>query len=133
MKTTNTFSTDISGKDNVKKENITPFLKFTSFLFPGYVVVAMVIVINCAIGGFSWADLVWYFFNCNCPITANCPITLSDYNFTEWLVKNKAADARKISIKRWMKINICLQLGFQKWLHLFPFSYGATPQLQHNV
>ena len=35
LKTTNTFSTDISGKGNVKKENITPFLKFTSFLFPG--------------------------------------------------------------------------------------------------
>ena len=29
----------------------------------------------------------------NCPITANCLITLSDYNCTEWLVKNKAANA----------------------------------------
>ena len=28
-----------------------------------------------------------------CPITANCPITLSDFNFTEWLVKNEAANA----------------------------------------
>ena len=26
-------------------------------------------------------------------ITANCPITLSNYNSTEWLVKNKAANA----------------------------------------
>ena len=29
----------------------------------------------------------------NCPITANCLITLSNYNYTEWLVKHKAADA----------------------------------------
>ena len=28
-----------------------------------------------------------------CPITANCPITLSNYNSAEWLVKNKAANA----------------------------------------
>ena len=28
-----------------------------------------------------------------CPITANCPIKLSDYTCTEWLVKYKAADA----------------------------------------
>ena len=29
----------------------------------------------------------------NCPITANRPITLSDYSCTEWLVTNKAANA----------------------------------------
>ena len=29
----------------------------------------------------------------NCPITANCPITLSDFNCTEWLVQNEAAKA----------------------------------------
>ena len=29
----------------------------------------------------------------NCPITANCPITLSDYSCAEWLVTNKAANA----------------------------------------
>ena len=28
-----------------------------------------------------------------CPITVNCPITLFDYSSTEWLVKNKAANA----------------------------------------
>ena len=28
-----------------------------------------------------------------CPITTNCPITLSDCNCTEWLVKNEAANA----------------------------------------
>ena len=27
------------------------------------------------------------------PITANCPITLSTYNCTEWLVKYKEANA----------------------------------------
>ena len=43
---------------------------------PVIVVVAMVIVIDSVIGGFSWVD-----FGCFiCPITANCPITLSDYN-----------------------------------------------------
>ena len=31
--------------------------------------------------------------DCRCPITANCPLTLSDYNCTDWLVKNKAASA----------------------------------------
>ena len=29
----------------------------------------------------------------NCPITASCLIILSNYNYTEWLVKHKAADA----------------------------------------
>ena len=29
----------------------------------------------------------------NCPITANCPITLSDYNCKKRLVKNEAANA----------------------------------------
>ena len=31
------------------------------------------------------------------------------------------------------KINFCLYLEFKKWLHVFTVSYGATPQLQHNV
>jgi len=26
--------------------------------------------------------------SCNCPITANCPITLSEYNFAEKLEQN---------------------------------------------
>ena len=30
---------------------------------------------------------------CNCPITANCLITLSDYNRIQRLVKNKAVNA----------------------------------------
>ena len=79
----------------------------------------MVIVINSVIGGFGWVELVWLATstvrlqvsdysqlsdyrcpitaNCpitaKCPITVNCPITLFDYSSTEWLVKNKAANA----------------------------------------
>ena len=41
----------------------------------------MVIVINSVIGGLSWVDLLWL-----------AAITLSDYNCTEWLVENEAAD-----------------------------------------
>ena len=29
----------------------------------------------------------------NCPITANCQVTLRSYNCTDWLVKNEAANA----------------------------------------
>ena len=38
-------------------------------------------------------DWLLQLFDYRCPITVNCPITLSDYNCTEWLVKNEAADA----------------------------------------
>ena len=30
---------------------------------------------------------------CNCPITANCPITLSDYSFADYLMQNTAVYA----------------------------------------
>ena len=40
-----------------------------------------------------------------CPITANCPITLSDFNFTEWLVKNEAANA-PIGIEEFVMVMI---------------------------
>ena len=57
----------------------------------------MVIVINSMIGEFSWVDFIWschmILSDHSCPITANCPIKLSDYTCTEWLVKYKAADA----------------------------------------
>ena len=73
----------------------------------------MVIVIKSVIGGFGWVELVWLAtstvrlqvsdysqlsdYRCpitaKCPITVNCPITLFDYSSTEWLVKNKAANA----------------------------------------
>ena len=51
------------------------------------VVIAMVLVVNSVIGGFSWVDLVWLavltvriqVFDYN-----NWLITLSDYNCTEW-------------------------------------------------
>ena len=41
----------------------------------------MVIVINSVIGGFSWMEIVW--------LAAS---TVQNYNCTEWLVKNEAAD-----------------------------------------
>ena len=59
-------------------------------------VFAIVIVINFVIGGFCWVGLVnWLrqLSDYRCPITANRLITLSDYNCTEWLVKNEAANA----------------------------------------
>ena len=31
--------------------------------------------------------------SCNCPITANCPITLSHYNFADKLEQNTAVYA----------------------------------------
>ena len=31
------------------------------------------------------------------------------------------------------KMNFCLKVEFKKWLQVFTVSYGATPQLQHNV
>ena len=52
----------------------------------------MVIVINTVIGGFSWTDSVWLTAS-----TAGLHVSdysqLSDYNYTEWLMKNKAANA----------------------------------------
>ena len=52
----------------------------------------MVIVINSVIGGFRWMDLVWL-----AASTVRWQVSdysqLSDYNWTERLVKNEAADA----------------------------------------
>ena len=31
------------------------------------------------------------------------------------------------------KMNFCLKVEFKKWLQAFTVSYGASPQLQHNV
>ena len=31
--------------------------------------------------------------SCNFPITANCPVILSDYNFADWLEQNTAVYA----------------------------------------
>ena len=55
---TKTFKTSISDRDFVLSKKIPPFWKFPVF-FSGWVVVAMVIVINAVIGGFSWVDLLW--------------------------------------------------------------------------
>ena len=61
----------------------------------------MVIVINSVIGEFRWVDFIWLAASTvrsqvsdyGRQITANCPITRSNYTCTEWLVKYKAADA----------------------------------------
>ena len=52
----------------------------------------MDIVMNSVIGRFSWVNLV-----CLVASTVRLQVSdysqLSDYNFTEWLVRNKAANA----------------------------------------
>ena len=45
-------------------------------------------MMNVVIGGFSGEDL-----KCNCPITANFPIILSDYNFVDQLEQRTAVYA----------------------------------------
>jgi len=53
----------------------------------------LVIVINVVIGEFSWEHLKRLAHvtpNYRCPITANCLITLSDYNLTDLLEHNTA-------------------------------------------
>ena len=61
-------------------------------------VVALVIVINSVIGGFSWVDLVWLAASTvwlqvfDYSQLSNYTV-LSDYNCAEWLVEYKAADA----------------------------------------
>ena len=61
-------------------------LEISQFFFSEQVVVVMVIVINSVIGGFSrvtqydWLLQLSYY---RCLITAQCLITLSDYNDTE--------------------------------------------------
>ena len=47
----------------------------------------MVIVINSVIGGFSLMDLVWL-------AASIVPLQVFEYNCTEWLVKNEAANAQ---------------------------------------
>ena len=52
----------------------------------------MVIVINSVIGGFCWVDLVWLAASIVWLQVSNYR-QLSNYNCTEWLVKNEAANA----------------------------------------
>ena len=52
----------------------------------------MVIVINSVIGGFIWVDLVWLAAS-TVLLQVSDYSQLFDYNCTEWLVKNEAADA----------------------------------------
>ena len=52
----------------------------------------MVIVINSVIGGFSWMDLVWFAAR-NDQLQVSNYSQLSDYNYMELIVKNKAPNA----------------------------------------
>ena len=52
-------------------------------------VVAIVIVINSVIGGYSLVDLVWL---ATSTVWLQDYSQLSDYSSTEWLVKNEAAN-----------------------------------------
>ena len=52
----------------------------------------MVNLINSVIGGFSLVDLVWLAAS-TFQLQVSDYSHLSDYNCTEWLVKNEAADA----------------------------------------
>ena len=68
-----------------KIKKVSPFWKFLCFLFLGWVVVAMVIVIISAIGKFwlgGLGSMIGYF---NCPITVNCPITTLQND--KWIIK----------------------------------------------
>ena len=67
-------------------------------------VFAFVIVINSVIGGFSWVDLVWL-------ATSTVKLQVSDYNCTEWLVKNKAANA-PIRIEEFVMVMIIKEIDF---------------------
>ena len=52
----------------------------------------MVIAINSVTGGFSWVDLVWLAAS-TFRLQVSDYSQQSDYNFTKWLVKYRAADA----------------------------------------
>ena len=62
--------------------------------------------------------------------TANCPITLSDYNCTEWLVKYKAADTPITFEEIVMVIIIISLMGSQ--MHSYHPSGAAFP-VHHKV
>ena len=61
--------------------------------------------------------------------TANCPITLSDYNCTEWLVKYKAADA-PITFEEIVMVIIISLMGLE--IHSYHPSVAAFP-VHHKV
>ena len=51
----------------------------------------MVIVFNSVIGGFGWVAFVW--LTTTVLLQVSDYSQLSDYSSTEWLMKNKAANA----------------------------------------
>ena len=76
----------------------------------------MVIVINSVIGRFDWKDHDWLLqlSDYRCPITANCQITLSNNNYTDWLVKIKAANV-PITFEETVMVMINPEIG----VHIF--------------
>ena len=71
-KMTNTFVGDNISVRALSQVRVPPFWKLPSFV--GLVVVAMVIVINSGIGGFSWVDQVWL-IRLQPIVCLHCPIT----------------------------------------------------------
>ena len=74
-----TLRTNISGRDNVRSKKIYLFWKFLSFSM----VVAMIIVINSAIGGFGWVDLLWLAAS-TVRLQVSDYSQLPDYNCPKW-------------------------------------------------
>ena len=68
----------------------------------------------------SGLSIIGYF---NRPVTANCLVTLSDYSSTEWLVKNKAANA-PITFEEIVMVMINI-------INLYPAN--ATPQFLQKL
>ena len=86
-----TSRTNISGTDNVWSKK---FLHFENSLFCFQDKWLLLWLLWSILGLMDLAEWtsVW-FSDQRCPITTNCPITLSYHNCTEWLVENKAANA----------------------------------------
>ena len=78
-----------------------------AWFFIELVVVAMVIVINSVIGGFSWVDLVWLAASA-VQLQVSDYSQLSDYNCKEWSVKNEAP----ITIEEFVMIMIIKEIDF---------------------
>ena len=104
----------------------------------------MVIVINSVIGGFSWVDLVWmpastvrfqvsnYSKLSDYTVRLHCPITLSDYNCTKWLVKYNVADAPITFWEIVMVMIIIVRISLIVVNHLL-FKWGKQKQVHLKI
>ena len=76
--------TNITGREVVLSKN-SSILEIYQFLFG---------VSDCCYGYCDqFCDWQLQLSDYRCPITVNCPITLCDFNCTEWLGKSKVANA----------------------------------------